>query len=141
MEARSKRDEIIEIVNKLFIYTDEQQWDQLLHEVFKENVYFNMSSLGSGDPQLLEATKICDLWKSGFEGIDAIHHQSGNFLVKFIEEEGRATVFCYAIAMHYKNGAQSKTTEYVGSYDLNLVLTDLGWRIDGFKYNLKFIRN
>lgn len=139
MEAKSKRDEIIEVVNKLFIYTDQQLWSKLIKEVFTGSIVFDMSSLGAGEPKKITSKEVCDMWQAGFEGIDAIHHQSGNFLVTF-KDEGNADVFCYATASHFKNAAtQGKTRQYVGSYDLHAVLTDLGWRLDSFKYNVKYI--
>ena len=139
MESKSKYDELIELANKLFIYTDYQQWDKLLSEVFTEEVWFDMSSLGAGDPKNFSAIEICNMWKSGFAGIDAVHHQSGNFLVKFPSDD-TADIFCYAIALHYKKDAtQGKTREFVGSYDLKAVYTDIGWRLKSFRYNVKFV--
>ena len=140
MEVKSKRDEIIEVVSKLFIYTDNQQWENLLSEVFKETVHFDMESIGGGAPADLAAKDICNAWREGFAGLDAIHHQAGNFLVNFKKEETQAVVFCYAIASHFKeSAAKSKVREFVGSYDVHVVLTDEGWRIDRFKYNLKYV--
>lgn len=140
MENKTKRDEVIEVVNKLFIYTDYQHWSKLLAEVLTETVYFDMSSLGAGAGKKLKATEIADMWKAGFAGIDAVHHQSGNFLVTFKKDALEADVFCYAIASHFKSTAtQGKTREFVGNYDLHVVLTDLGWRIDSFTYNVKYI--
>ncbi len=46
MEVKTKREEIIELVNKLFIYTDSRSWSKLMKEVFKEKVYFDMESMG-----------------------------------------------------------------------------------------------
>jgi len=139
MEAKSKRDEIIEIVNKLFIYTDYQEWNKLLEEVFTETVLFDMSSLGAGDAVEMKASTICNNWKEGFKGLDAVHHQSGNFLVKFRNDDTEADVFCYAVATHYKKTALLGTRSFTGSYDLHAVLTDLGWRLDKFKYNMKYL--
>jgi hypothetical protein len=139
MEARSKRDEIIELINKLFIYTDYQQWDKLLKDVFTDEVLFDMSSAGAGDPRRMPAAEICAMWEAGFKDIDAVHHQSGNFLVSF-RDESNADVFCYAVASHFKNTAvHGKTREFVGGYDLHAVLTDQGWRLSGFRYLLKYI--
>jgi len=139
MEVKSKYDELIELANKLFIYTDHQQWAKLLAEVFTENVLFDMSSLGRGEPEKMLATSICDMWRAGFAGIDRVHHQSGNFLVNFSGDDS-AEIFCYAIALHYKNDAtKGKTRQFVGSYNLHAVLTDVGWRLNAFKYNVKFI--
>jgi hypothetical protein len=138
MEIKSKQDEIIELVNKLFVYTDFRQWSKLQKEVFKDEVLFDMSSLGAGEPKKLKAAAICDMWASGFNGIDHVHHQSGNFIVNF-KEGLEAEVFCYAIATHYKASAtKGNTREFVGSYELHASLTDIGWRLDSFKYNLKY---
>jgi hypothetical protein len=51
MEAKSKRDEIIEVVNKLFIYTDNRHWNKLCSEVFKENVLFDVGVTGRNDDE------------------------------------------------------------------------------------------
>jgi hypothetical protein len=139
MEFKSKRDIIIELVSKLFVYTDSHEWNLLVKDVFKEEVMFDMSSLG-GPAKKLRAIEICDMWKQGFEGIDHIHHQAGNFIVDMDAEGIQANIFCYAIAIHFKDSAKKgKTREYVGSYNLHASFTDLGWRLDGFKYNLKYI--
>lgn len=140
MQIKSKRDEVIELVNRLFVYTDSQQWNKLVKEVFKEKVLFDMTSLGSGEAKEMTAAAICDLWRKGFAGIDHVHHQSGNFIVDFNEDGIEADVFCYATATHYKQSAtQGKTREFIGSYNLHASFTDLGWRLDSFRYNLKYI--
>ena len=140
METKSKREEIVEVANKLFIYTDEQLWDKLVAEVFKEKVFFDMASAGGGAPTEMKSSDICAMWETGFKGIDYIHHQAGNHIVMFDKDEFNADVICYAMASHYKNAAAGeKSRTFTGSYDLHFVLTDLGWRIDGFKYNLKYV--
>jgi len=139
MEAKSKRDEVIELANKLFIYTDSQEWNKLLQEVFTQKVLFDMSSLGAGDPVEMKASEICSNWKEGFKGLDSVHHQSGNFLVKFRNDDTEADVFCYAVATHFKQGAILGTRSFTGSYNLHAVLTDQGWRLDKFKYNMKYL--
>ena len=139
MELKSKHDNVVELVNKLFVYTDTRQWSKLLSEVFTEEVLFDMSSAGVGAPTKMKAVKICDMWRAGFEGIDHVHHQSGNFIVD-LNTEIEANIFCYAVATHFKQSAtKGKTREFVGSYNLHASLTDLGWRLDGFQYNLKYV--
>lgn len=132
------REQIIEVVNKLFVYTDDRQWQKLQDEVFLESVLFDMSSLGAGEPVILPAKHICDTWQKGFEGIDAVHHQAGNYLVAIKNE--KATVHAYAIALHYKKSAtQGNTREFVGSYELGLtLLPGKVWRIHAFHYFLKY---
>ena len=46
MDSSTTREQITEVVNKLFVYTDFKEWDKLQSEVFTENVQFDMSSLG-----------------------------------------------------------------------------------------------
>jgi hypothetical protein len=139
MEPFTTREQIIEIVNRLFVYTDYREWQKLQTEVFTPTVLFDMSSLGAGAPKDLAAAEICAMWESGFAGIDAVHHHSGNFMVTVNGEA--ATVYCYAIASHYKAAAtQGQTREFIGSYDLGLEQTAGGWRINSFRYNVKYTR-
>ncbi len=137
MEIYSLRDQLIETANKLFVYTDDQDWEKLLSEVFAEKVHINMASLG-GPVQEMGAMEICAMWKSGFEGIDAVNHLSGNFLVSVNEK--KAEVFCYATATHFKESAQKgKTREFVGTYQLGMRRLEKGWRINRFTYTLKYM--
>jgi hypothetical protein len=138
MELKSKYDELMELANKLFLYTDARQWQKLQSQVFTEHVMFDMSSMGAGAPKKLPAKEICAMWSKGFEGIDQVHHQSGNFIIDF-SGDGEARIFCYATATHFRQEAtQGKTRQYVGSYELHASFTDIGWRLDSFRYNLKF---
>ncbi len=137
MSKLTDREQIIEVCNRLFIYTDERSWDQLLEEVFAEEVLFDNSSLGGGPAATQPARAITDMWQQGLAGIDAVHHQSGNYLVDIDGE--RAEVFCYATATHYLQAARNgRVRSFVGSYNLGCRRTAGGWRIDSFKYNLKY---
>jgi len=136
MITYSVRDEIIEVVNKLFIYTDTRDWEKLQAEVFSNDVWFDMSSLG-GKNEEMSSEAICQLWETGFADIDHVNHLAGNFLVKI--NDTVATVFAYATATHYKEAATRGTTrEFVGTYNISLMKHGIGWRIYEFKYNLKY---
>jgi hypothetical protein len=136
MVTFSVRDEIVEVINKLFIYTDTQEWKKLQHEVFSDDVFFDVSSLG-GHKSEISSAAICELWKEGFVGLDSIHHQAANFLVQI--NDTVASVFAYATATHFKESAsKGKTREFVGTYNINLMKHGVGWRIYQFKYDLKF---
>ena len=138
MQSFSTREQIIEVVNRLFVFTDCRRWDKLQAEVFSTGLrQFDMSSAG-GPSKELKSKEICEMWQQGFEGIDAIQHLAGNYLVKV--DGDTAEVFAYANATHYKAAAvEGNTREYVGSYDLHLVKVASGWRIDGFRYNMKYV--
>jgi len=80
MNSFSSRDQIVETVHKLFVYTDYQKWNKLLDEVFTEEVMFDMSSLGM-EIKKTTAKDICETWRNGFIGIDSINQLAGNILV------------------------------------------------------------
>jgi hypothetical protein len=130
--------ELYELANKLFMYVDAQDWDKLLDEVFTENVWFDMQSAGGGEPESIPAKDICTMWSDGFSGLDAVHHQAGHYLFQISLNE--ANIFGYAVASHFRKSAKNgKTRSFVGSYDLKATKTEKGWRLSGFKYNLKYI--
>ena len=136
MEKYSVRDEIVEVVNRLFIYTDMQEWDKLQKEVFTNSVEFDMSSMG-GDKAEKPAKEICETWEAGFAGIDSINHLAGNYVTQI--EHQTAAVFAYATATHFKKAAtKGRTREFTGTYNIGLTKTALGWRINQFRYNLKY---
>src|SRR4029077_20783006 len=127
-----------ELANKLFMYADARQWQQMLDEVFTDRVWFDMGSAGGGAPSEMPAAAICQAWREGFSQLDAVHHQAGHYLVTLDGDE--ATVYGYSVASHYKKSAtKGQTREFVGSYDLKAKRTPEGWRLSQFKYNLKYI--
>ena len=129
---------LTELANKLFMYTDSRDWQKLIDEVFTEYVDFDMSSAGAGPAKNLKAAEICKTWKQGFHGIDAVHHQAGHYIVTL--NESTAEIYAYAVASHYKKSAiKGNTRSFVGSYNLQATTTTEGWRLSGFKYNLKYI--
>jgi hypothetical protein len=130
--------ELVELSNKLFMSVDAQQWDKVMNEVFTENVWFDMQSAGAGAPKSIAAKDICSMWKDGFAGLDAVHHQGGQYLIDVYPNE--ANIFAYTVAFHFKQSAtKGKTRTFVGSYDLKAIRTESGWRLSQFKYNLKYI--
>ncbi len=134
----SAREQIVEVVNKLFIYTDEQDWESLQAEVFTNEVLFDMVSVGAKTVETKTSEEITQMWDAGFDGLDAVHHQAGNYIVDI--EGDNADVKAYAIASHYKKAAtEGNIREFIGSYDIGLIRDSQGWRINEFKYNLKYL--
>lgn len=131
------REQIIEVVNKLFVYTDNQEWTKLQEEVFATHVELDMASMGAKRSELVSSREVCYRSEKVFEGLDAIHHQAGNYLVKI--DGDKAEVHAYSIASHFRESAKKgKTREFVGSYDIHLSKNHGDWRIDKLKYNLKY---
>lgn len=136
MVTFSIRDEIVEVINKLFVYTDMQEWEKLQNEVFSDDVLFDMSWLG-GQKAVTSSKEICEIWRNGFIGIDSINLFAGNYLVQI--NDIVTTVFAYATATHFKESAtKGKTREFVGTYNISLMKHGIGWRIYHFKYDLKY---
>jgi len=136
-EILLEKDAIREVITQLFICTDNRDW-QKVKQCFAENVHFDMTSMAGGEPTMMKAQEIVDAWESGLKNLQAIHHQAGNYLIEV--KENQADAFCYAIASHYlRNKANQNTRTFVGSYDFHLVKNSTGWRIDKFKFNLKYM--
>ncbi|GHB80854.1 nuclear transport factor 2 family protein [Persicitalea jodogahamensis] len=132
----TEREQIIEVVNRLFVYTDQQRWEALQEEVFTGHVQFDMSSMGDESKELT-SQEICEYWSKVFDGVDSVNHLAGNHLVTIVDNS--AEVFVYATATHFKESAsEGKIREYFGTYNLHLKHMTEGWRIDSFKYELKF---
>ena len=134
----SQRDEIANTLSKLFYYTDEQNWEGLKSEVFDDTVHMDMTSMGAPAAANQTAQEICDAWTAGFADLDAVHHQAGTYIIDI--DGSTANTKAHAIAQHYKKDAQNGgTRSFVGTYDLNLIKKENGWRINGFKFNLKYM--
>jgi hypothetical protein len=132
-----EKDRILDVVNRLFIGTDRRDW-RAVKECFAESVLFDMTSMAGGEPSTLAPQQIVEGWERGLAGLKAIHHQAGNYLVTVSAAEARA--FCYGTALHYlPNKTGRNTRRFVGSYDLHLRKSEGAWRIDEFRFNLKFI--
>jgi len=126
-----------QVVNRLFISTDNRDWDAV-SRIFAPEVLFDMTSMVGGEPVTLTPKEIVASWEKGLKPLKAIHHQAGNYIVHIRENE--ADVFCYGIASHYlPNKSNQNTRTFVGSYDFHLVKNEGIWRIDRFKFNLKYI--
>ena len=137
MQPELDKIELTELANKLFMYCDSFQWHKMQDEVFTEEVWFDMTSAG-GDARKLRAIEICDMWMQGLSPLDAVHHQAGHYIITV--EKNKADIYGYAVATHFKKSAQNGSTRtFVGSYDLKAEKTIKGWRLNQFKYNLKFL--
>lgn len=136
MDALVERSRITDVINRLFVSTDRRDWAGV-QACFAPEVLFDMSSLGAGPATRLTPDAIASAWESGLAPIEAVHHQSGNFLVAV--DGRRATASCYGIAYHFRRTWSGRNTRvFVGSYAFGLAL-DGEWRIDAFRFDVKFV--
>jgi len=128
-----EKDEIVDTLNRLFINMDNLQWDEV-KELFTGEVMFSMG----GEPVRQKSSAIIAAWDKGLKRLKAVHHLAGNYRVTVSGTE--ADAFCYGIASHYQPNASGRNTRtFVGSYDFHLVKTGGVWKIDSFRFNLKYI--
>ena len=128
---------IVDAITHLFIATDNRDWPRV-ERCFANEVTFDMTSMTGGTPSKTTPREIASGWETGLAPLDAVHHQIGNVLVHAHEHE--AAVSCYGIAYHYRRAATNgRTRTFVGTYDFHLVRIGDEWKIDVFKFNLKFI--
>lgn len=133
----SDREQVIDVVTRLFIATDNRDWAEV-SGCLDEVVLFDMSSVGGGEPARVTPETITKGWNEGLKRLEAIHHQIGNFQVQV--RDTTASLFCYGIAIHYLPVPSGKDTRvFVGSYDIHLVRRGETWKIDGFAYHSKFV--
>ena len=129
--------DVIAAATRLFVCTDNRDWT-CVQDVFAPEVLFDMTSLGAPQAEKKTPRQIADAWDQGLKPLAAVHHQAGNFQATIRGNE--ADLFCYGIAYHYlPNPTDRNTRTFVGSYNFRLVKGENGWKIDRFKFNLKFI--
>ncbi len=131
------KEDVRDVVNRLFISTDNRDWNAVT-EVFASEVLFDMTSMVGGEPVTMTPADIVAAWAKGLKPLKAIHHQTGNYVINV--ERNAADVFCYGIASHYlPNKTNRNTRTFVGSYNFHLMKSGAKWQIDQFKFNLKYI--
>lgn len=129
--------DVVATATRLFVCTDRRDW-ACVQDVFAPEVVFDMTSLGAPGVEKMTPRQITDAWDQGLRALAAIHHQVGNFQAAI--RGGEADLSCYGVAYHYlPNPTDRNTRTFVGSYDLHLVRGEGGWKIDRFRFNLKFI--
>lgn len=132
-----EKDLIIGQITTLFKKINEKDW-QGVKTCLADQVLFDISSMKNTEPEKITKQELITRWDKGLKEIEKIHHQSGNYRVKINKNE--AEVHCHAIVFHYKNVRFGESTRrFVGSYDFHLIKIEDDWKIDKFKFNLKFI--
>jgi 3',5'-cyclic AMP phosphodiesterase CpdA len=122
-------------VNELFVATDLKDWDRV-RATFAGRVLFDMTSMVGGQPVELTPEAIADSWAQALGPVQAVHHQTGNYVIEI--DGDAASVSCYGTATHFRPDQEKRLTYFVGSYDFHLVRRNDGWKIDQFKFNAKY---
>jgi SnoaL-like domain len=132
----SDREEVSDLVTKLFVSGDERRWKDVIG-CFSSKVLLDMASAGGGKASRTSPKRIAEIWESGVVGLASTHHQIGNILVNVEGDEAGA--FCYATATHYfPNPSGQNVHTLVGTYDFHLSRNGGRWSIDAWRFNLKY---
>lgn len=133
-----EKDAVIAALNRLFRSTDGMDWEDV-RRCFAPSVFLDMTSVVGGAPEETTPEAIADGWKKSLGHLKAVHHQAGNYEVQVQGDEAAAS--CYGIASHFlpnENGESTRT--FVGTYDVGLRKLAGTWRIDRFRFNLKYVQ-
>ncbi len=132
-----ERNRIGEVINTLFVATDARDWTRV-RGCLAPVVTFDVTSLAGGSVERRSREEIIQGWETGLKPIEWVHHQTGNLSITCAGAE--ATASCYGIAYHHRRTKSGDNTRvFVGSYDFHLRLDEDTWKIDLFRFNLKFI--
>jgi len=129
---------IISTLNRLFRFTDGRDWEGV-RSCFAPTVVLDMTSVVGGSPEETTPDAIAEGWRQSLGHLEAIHHQAGNYEVQVGGSEAAAS--CYGIASHFlPNDSGENTRTFVGTYDVRLRKLDGTWRIERFRFNLKYVQ-
>lgn len=124
-------------VVQMFVATDERDWPRI-EDCFTSPFTLDMTSMTGGAPAVMTPSQVAQAWSAGFEPLDHVHHQVGNFRTEINGD--RALVKCYGVAFHHRRQAPGvKSRVFVGTYELHLRADPDRWRIDRLVFKLKFI--
>lgn len=135
----SKNDDkhlIQDLIDKLFKYSDELNFEGLKKEVLAEYLIYDVSSAG-GINKKMSSTEVCDLIKEYSTGLDGNNRIMGDIIIK-INDNNTAEVLTTAIVTHYKKKSKKgNVREFTGNYHIILnKINDYSWRIISFTYSL-----
>lgn len=126
---------VTETISKLFVATDQRDWDGL-EDLFASSVILDYSSLSGNPSSELEPKEIITNWKAVLPGFKSTHHQVGNFIVQTTNKQ--AHVFCYGTATHFLEDEKGSVWTVVGSYDFQLEPINSVWKIKSMTFNFKY---
>lgn len=136
-EYLTARQEIIETVQRIFINTDNRNWDQVKKQ-FAGQVLLDYTSMAGGEPSTLTPQTIVHLWKELLPGFEQTQHTLSNFEVAIHGDE--ATVSHYGTAWHYlRNEDGDDVWMVVGMYNHHLLKRNELWKVDQMRFTFKFM--
>lgn len=131
----SETQKIQEIITKVFINTDKQDWNGVETQ-FADKVMLDYSSMSGQPATELTPTEITTAWKGVLPGFTHTHHQIGNFITEI--NGNKAHSFCYGTATHYLENENGNVWTVVGTYDFDLEKINDTWKVTSMTFNYKY---
>ena len=127
---------IIELIGSLSLAIDAKDWDAM-GKVFTDTVYHDRTSLTGGEPYTAPVAQFVEGWRQTLQGMDAVHHQITNHVVRLDGDEATCTANMHGT--HVLANASCGPIWTVGGRHLyQLQRTPGGWRISGLTFTLQW---
>lgn len=127
--------QIQETVTKIFINTDNRNWESIETQ-FADKVTLDYSSMNGNPAAKLTPIEITSAWKTVLPGFTFTQHQIGNFITEI--KENKAHTYCYGTATHFIEDKNGSMWTVVGTYDFDLEKIDHKWKVTTMKFNYKY---
>lgn len=132
LQAKS---EITHAINLFLVKLDQKKFDEVEKAFTKDAT--NTAYFGGQPSETKTAHSIVEGWKQNLTPVQAVHHQTGNFLVDV--KGTKATATFYGIASWYRPENPNPVTWFVGDYECDMVKISNEWKIAKLRYNNKFV--
>ena len=125
---------IRQIVDLLFISTDQKAWSQARQLFIDGPIEVDMSSLVRGSAVQMTADDLLGGFTVGLHAEKISHHMATNYQITVTGDEAEVWTHGYSWnrLLHYHGG--SDLWETWGNYHLSLRRTAQGWRLSAFRY-------
>ncbi|MBV8932870.1 MAG: nuclear transport factor 2 family protein [Kutzneria sp.] len=121
--------EVIETCTRMAWHADQREWD-LLRGVFADTVRLDYTSLNGGEPATLTAEQVVSAWSGLLGAFDATQHLVTNHLVT-IDGDSAVCTASFQATHRLANPFGSPLWTLGGTYRVDLVRAETGWRISG----------
>jgi hypothetical protein len=131
------RQDVVATVNAVFNTSDRREWDACAR-LFAPEVLLDYQSLSGQPPARLSPARIITAWQGVLPGFQSTQHMVSNHEVEFTGPDA-AVCRCYGHAVHYLPGtAGGDEWGVYGTYRLELVRGEGGWKVRAMQYNHKY---
>ena len=135
IESMNETQQIQETVTKVFINTDNLNWDGVEAQ-FANKVVLDYSSMNGNPAAEITPKELTTGWKTVLPGFTFTHHQIGNFVTEI--NGNKAHTYCYGTATHFIEDENGNVWTVVGTYDFDLEKIENSWKVTTMKFNYKY---